>query len=574
MRPWYLGNTTVRNPFRLRAGLLALAASNLDGNIKGRENEIRFAWVLHHAGVVNIVRPDVDVSDMGRKWRAALSQLGFIYPEIPTREGIPQEELGRPFTITPNGQRLIDTEAVPGIQECFLRSLAAYYIPSALERGYLFSVFSPLRHTLAIMLEIERRTRESRLNFLEMGLFVQLTSSDTPLTEIVDRILAFRAEREASTTKRRFDQAALDAAATEHNYVPATFKDYADTNLRYLKATGLVQSKGRGIAITPEKHVFVTQLVADTGIPDSDRTSLITLCNGAVLPTDNRDTALIVLEDLVEQVNRRGVPYSIVGRSLTTPADIGVVRHDIEDILAKLNEEEYAERQAREWNEIVEYMDLLIAPRRHRIDDDDNSISIPQNDAPAYFEWIMWRAFLAIDSLVNKPYDARRFKVDQDFFPIGPAPGGGPDLIFEFQDFVLVVEVTLTENSRQEAAEGEPVRRHVADLVVHHSENTGKPVYGLFLAKKIDSNTAETFRIGVWYVRDDNRMRLDIVPLTLVQFKEVFEAMFRSGNVCVADIRGVLDRCSELRPHHEAPAWKTEIDRTITHRVRQLVTQV
>lgn len=574
MRPWCLGNTTVRNPFRLRAGLLALAASNLDGNIKGRENEIRLAWVLHYASVVNIVRPDADVSDMGRKWRAALSQLGFIYPEIPVREGIPQEELGRPFTITPNGQRLIDTEAVPGIQECLLRSLAAYYIPSALERGYHFSVFSPLRHTLAIMLEIEIRTGESKLNFLEMGLFVQLTSSDTPLTEIVDRILAFRAEREASTSKRRYDQTALDAVAAEHDYVAATFKDYADTNLRYLKATGLVQSKGRGIAITPEKYVFVTQLVADTGIPDSDRTSLMTLCNGAILPTDNRDIALIVLEDLVQQVNRRGVPYSIAGRSLATPADIGIIRHDIEDILAKLNEEEYAERQTREWNEIVEYMNLLIAPRRHRVDDDENnSISIPPSDAPAYFEWIMWRAFLAIDTLANKPYEARRFKVDQDFFPIGPAPGGGPDLIFEFQDFVLVVEVTLTESSRQEAAEGEPVRRHVADLVVHHSENTGKPVYGLFLAKKIDSNTAETFRIGVWYVSDDNKMRLDIVPLTLVQFKTLFETMFSTGNVSVADIRELLDVCGELRPHHEAPAWKTEIDRTIKYRVRQLIAQ-
>jgi len=106
VRPWYLGNTTVRNAFRLREGLIALAESNLDGNIRGRENEIRFAMVLHQAGVIEIIRPDADVSDMGRKWRAALSQLGFIYPEIPAREGIPQEDLGRPFTITPNGQRL------------------------------------------------------------------------------------------------------------------------------------------------------------------------------------------------------------------------------------------------------------------------------------------------------------------------------------------------------------------------------------------------------------------------------------------------------------------------------------
>lgn len=174
MRPWYLGNTTVRSPFRLREGLIALANSPLGGHIKGRENEIAFAWVLHNGRVLNIARPpDADVSDLGRKWRAALSQLGFIYPEVPDRAAIAQTDLGEPFTVTPNGRRLIDADTVPGMQECFLRSLAAYYIPSVLERGYPFSVFSPLRHTLAILLELERRTGESRLNFLEMGLFVQ-----------------------------------------------------------------------------------------------------------------------------------------------------------------------------------------------------------------------------------------------------------------------------------------------------------------------------------------------------------------------------------------------------------------
>ena len=563
MRPWYLGNTTVRSPFRLRDGLIALANSPLIGRIKGKDNEIAFAWVLHNSGVANIVRPDADVSDLGRKWRAALSQLGFIYPEIPTRAGIPQANLGEPFFITPNGRRLIEADTVPGWQECFLRSLAAYYIPSALERNYPFSVFSPLRHTLAIMRELERRTGDSRLNFLEMGLFVQLTSSDNPLDEVVNRLLEFRADRVASTNKRRFDQDALDAAAAEHKYVAGTFKDYADTNFRYLKATALVQGRGRGIAITPEKRVFVEQLIADTRLPDSDLSFLISLCNGAVLPTDNRDAALIVLDDLVAQANRRGVPYTITGRPTSTPADIGVIRHEIEQILAQLNEDEFAQRQALEWNQIAVYMDLLINPRRRHASYDDEPITIPQGEAPAYFEWVLWRAFLAINSLVNKPYDARRFKIEQDFLPVCPAPGGGPDLIFEFEDFVLVVEVTLTESSRQEAAEGEPVRRHVAEIVTQ----CGKPVYGLFLANTIDSNTAETFRIGVWYARDDTRMRLDIVPLTLSQFKAFFEAMFSTGNVRVPAIRELLDACSASRADHHAPEWKTEIDHTVTRTI-------
>ena len=201
---------------------------------------------------------------------------------------------------------------------------------------------------------------------------------------------------------------------------------------------------------------------------------------GATLPTDNRDTALVVLDDLVAQVNRRGVRFDLAGREVGTPADIAGIRHEIEDILSRLNEEEYAERQAVKWAEIAAYMELLINPHRRHVADEDDQITIPQAEAPAYFEWVLWRAFLAIDSLANKPYDARRFKIDQDFLPVGTAPGNGPDLIFEFEDFVVVVEVTLTESSRQEAMEGEPVRRHVAALVTKYD----KPVYGLFLAKK------------------------------------------------------------------------------------------
>jgi hypothetical protein len=145
-------------------------------------------------------------------------------------------------------------------------------------------------------------------------------------------------------------------------------------------------------------------------------------------------------------------------------------------------------------------------------------------------------------------------------------------LIFEFHDFVIVVEVTLTDNSRQEAAEGEPVRRHVADLVSQYETKSGKPVYGLFIANRIDSNTAETFRIGVWFTRTDDKMRLDIIPVTLMQFKTFFEAMFKSEHVEVDLIRELLDACGSLRLAHEAPAWKKEMQLVFNQQINALLT--
>jgi len=570
VRPWHLGNTTVRSPFRLRDGLVALSASPLQGNLRGREQEIALRNLLGEHGIVELGSDDT--YSVGRKWRSALNKLGFLYPEVPPAAGIPQSEIGPIDMITPNGWRLIRADTVPAMQECFLRALAAHYIPSVLEKNFEFSVFSPLRHTLAVMLELEKQTGESRLNFVEMAIVVQLTSSDNPLGDIVAQVLELRTRRLASTNKRQFDRLEREAAGVLHGYAPGTFNDYADTNMRYLKATGLVQSKGRGLSLVPEKHVFIEKLVQDTGIPDSDRSYFITLCNGATLPTDHKDSALIVLDDLLEQLARRSIPFDTTGKSTDTPADIASIRHEIEGILSERNEEEYAARQAIEWEEIAAYMELIITRRNKKTLSNGNEIEVPQAEAPAYFEWILWRAFLAIDSMANKPYEARRFKIDQDFLPVGCAAGGGADLICEFADFVIVVEVTLTSNSRQEAAEGEPVRRHVADLVSYYAEKSGKPVYGLFIANRIDSNTAETFRIGVWFSNTDDKMRLDIIPVTLAQFKAFFETLFTAGRVEIDLIRDLLDSCSDLRAAHEAPAWKREIEGTINNRIAALLT--
>jgi hypothetical protein len=566
-----LGNTTVRSPFRLRDGLVALSQSSLQGNIRGWEQDIAFRQLLGEHGIVKL-GSDV-TNSVGRKWRSSLGKLGFLYPEVPKVSNVQQSEVGPVDMITSNGWRLVRADTVPAMQECFLRALAACYIPSPLEKDYTFPIFSPLRYTLAVMLELERQTGESRLNFIEMALVVQLTNSDNPIATVVSRVLALRSDRLASNNKRQFDReglsvvAAQNPYATDKFYKPQTFNDYADTNLRYLKATGLVQSKGRGISLVPEKHVFVETLVQDTTIPDSDRDYFVTLCNGAALPTDHQDSALIVLNDLLQQLNRLGIPFDMAGRPVESPADIAIIRHQIESLLSERHEEEYAVRQAMEWEEIAAYMELIIQRRNKKVLANGEEIEVPHSEAPAYFEWILWRAFLAINSLENKPYEARRFKIDQDFLPVGTAPGGGPDLIFEFCDFVIVVEVTLTEYSRQEAAEGEPVRRHVADLVLHYHEQSGKPVYGLFIANRIDSNTAETFRIGIWFTRTDDKMRLDIIPFTLVQFKEIFEALFTSGCTDVSLIRELLDHCGALRPHHEAPAWKREIERCISHKI-------
>ena len=74
-----------------------------------------------------------------------------------------------------------------------------------------------------------------------------------------------------------------------------------------------------------------------------------------------------------------------------------------------------------------------------------------------------------------------------------------------------------------------------------------KPVYGMFIAVKIDTNTAETFRHGVWYAKGDMKQRLDIVPLTLEQFQKYFVAMFEGKQAKPEHLRDLILECETKR---------------------------
>ena len=567
MTLWYIGNTSVRSAFRLRDGLVALSTSYLQGNIRGEDGDRAFRELLGQYGIVSLGTDKTN--SVGRKWRSALGKLGFLFPEIPRNATIRQEEVGVLDTITPNGWRLIRSETVPAMQECFLRALAAQYIEIQGDKRQSIW-FSPLRHTLAVLLELERQTGEATVSFIEMALCVQTSSSADSITTVAERIIALRNERNATNSKRRFDSNKYAEAANMFGLKASTFRDYADANFRYLKATGLVQNKGRGITLVPEKRLFAEFMARDTEAPINELDRYIKLCNGAQLPTDSQDAALNILHDLMAQLSQMGISFILKDRPLNTPADIAIVRHEIEDIISKQKEEIYAREQANQWEEIATYIDLLSSRKARRRINEDTEIIIPKSETPAYLEWTLWRAFLAIDSLENKPYEARRFKVDQDFLPVGTAPGNGPDLIMEFRDFVIVIEVTLTENSRQEAAEGEPVRRHVADLMNQYAEINGKTVYGLFIANNIDSNTAETFRIGVWYSRTDQKMKLNIIPLTILQFNSFFRALFTTNNISPNAIISLLNDCEQYREDCEAPEWKNMINQTVERTVSSM----
>ena len=561
---WLVGNTGLRNPNRIQEGFKAFANSPYVGKLRGKENEIGFMNFLNDQGIIQNEAGKDTSGSHARKWRLMFSKNGFIYPQVKKKDG-DQNELGNLDDITPFGRTFLKADTYPAVQECYLRALSVEQFAMPDGKSY----FSPLRWILAVMLELEKRTGSSEIARIEFALWGHTTNPSYSIGEIVDNILDLRARRKQAPSKRNFDKKEVAERGRYYDKKADNFLDYSDMNMRYLRISGVLQRKGIGMIIAPAKHILAEKLAKSTSNEESIMIQYKRLCEGAELPTDNEDTAKVLLNDLMKQMKSRQILFDISDLPLNTATEINIARRRLEDLLSKTDEIQYAKEQCNQWQEIADYMELLIKGGGKHTYDDDNIIEVPKDETPAYLEWILWRASLAIDHMVNKPYEVRGFKLDSDFLPVSAAGGGKGDLYCEFNDFTILTEVTMSTSSRQEAMEGEPVRRHVSDAVLKYD----KPVYGMFIAVKIDTNTAETFRHGIWYARGDVKQRLDIVPLTLAQYREYFMAMFRTGHANPEKLRELILLCETRRDILNAPKWKAYIGAAINEKISRMKQQ-
>lgn len=552
---WIIGNTGMRNPWRIPSGFKVYAESNMVGRIREAEDQVAFKKILLEKGEIGGDEDkDVDAS-ITRKYRLMFNKYGFSYPEIKKKDGFEQSELGPVDAITPLGDIFYKAKSVSAQQECFLRGLI---VP--MEKLNDSSTFSPLLWVITVMLELEKRTGDTKLNFIEFATCVQTTTPLSDVSEVVEEILSIRAERKNAENKKKYDRELIEKKSERYLKQDTNFKDYADMNIRYLVSAGIVKRAGRGLMLSSEYHSMAIELIKGVVSDEPLIERYKRLCNGAALPTDNQDMATKALEDMIAELEFNKIEYQMPDIPLDSAKNINLVRNALKKNIDEYKEEQYAHRQVNEWEEIYEYMNLLIVNNgKEKELGEDYTIKVPRSEAAAYLEWILWRAFLAIDHTINKPYEARGFNIDQDYLPVGTAPGGGPDMIFEFEDFTIVLEVTMSTNSRQEAMEGEPVRRHVADIVMR----SDKPVYGVFVANKIDSNTAETFRIGAWYNQNDERMALKIVPFTLKQFSDYFKYMFVNDKNTPRNFLNMFEMCFDSKDGKEGPQWKETIEKIV-----------
>jgi hypothetical protein len=565
---WNLGNTTVRNPNRIEEGL-KLFSDEFQGSIHGSEAEARFWNRLVEEGIV--ISSNTEQAWGGRKWRNVLVKLGFATDsgyKINKQSFTPHDlatqhpELGLEgldYEITPSGNHLLDaSSSIGAVHDVYLRQLVRHEIPSPIEGNFPPGRLKPFVLILQILAKL-REANQPGLTKLETGIFLQLFRCHTEelVDSLVERIVSYRRERDLITDqagKKRLDNRLLFISGEEGEIAPTSLTDYADTTFRYSQMSGVVASQGLRLVLREDKIEIIDAILHSEPVFQAQSDPLGYLADfyqGTALPTDNVQFAHREIHRLQSIIQS----YRVIPRiseddisNLTDIHGVELARYTLLDQIGTLKEEQFAIDQSSPSaiNEILGYLDALNNPRRRT--------ELIITDPPSYLEWAIWRSFLAIDNFRNTIQSSRRFTIDDDLLPRNHAPGGGSDMVFEFDQFILAVEVTLIGSSVQLVKEGEPVKRHIADLRITYPD---KDIYGLFIAPYIDNNIAEAFRIGVWY-RDENEEYVNVVPMTLGGFKQIISVLLKS-RFSPVDLKFLLDRCLTHR-NIKAPEWKRQIE--------------
>jgi hypothetical protein len=118
-------------------------------------------------------------------------------------------------------------------------------------------------------------------------------------------------------------------------------------------------------------------------------------------------------------------------------------------------------------------------------------------------------------------------KFDDFGNPMATAQGNMADIVCDYDDFGVLVEVTMQCGQRQYETEGEPVTRHLAKF----KREIKKPAYCLFIAPKINESVIAHFyglhKLNISYYGGSST----IIPLPLNVFLKMIEDSHKASYV-------------------------------------------
>jgi hypothetical protein len=422
-------------------------------------------------------------------------------------------------------------------------------------------------------LEILRLIRHfGTLKFDELQIFGLQLIDYRLFDVIVDKIERFRVARADSTTPYRLlrkevleqevraiyaaEIASGDTKTREQvgkdlkkfiDTKESNMRDYADACVRYLRATGMVNIShvGRSLSIVPERLEdvdYVLNTVDREPVFVNDEGQYVSYLGDVTQPT-------LLTDDKARLLNkfRREFPNALVDetQSITELQDYW------DDLV--LNRQQ----------EIIHH-EMIDVKDYKRYDDIQNQFTqiltdLHLYDAPLLLEWNTWRAMTMLDGGQIKA----NLKFDDFGKPMSTAQGNMSDIICDYGDFGVSVEVTMASGHKQYEMEGEPVTRHLAKL----KKEMNKPSYCLFIAPKINDTVIAHFYVLHQLNVSAYGGKSTIIPLPLQLFMKMVEDSYRADYVpSPRQVKRFFDHVSELAEHsRDEMEWYDGIKQAALH---------
>lgn len=321
--------------------------------------------------------------------------------------------------------------------------------------------------------------------------------------------------------------------------------DYADACRRYLRVTGLIEVdiQHRSVTISPKRKADVEWILNNVNrqpvfVDDLEKyQSYLFDSNLPVLYSDNKEL-------LCSRLSKLGQNAALFAND-----DLDTLKDKYETALRERTKQSI--KQEEEVLKTYQAYDDIMAVF--------NSLNDRQTpDKPLLLEWNTWRAMTMIDhGIING-----NFARDLNGLPEDTAGPGVPDIVCQYKDFDLVIEVTMQTGTRQYNSEGEPVADHVG---VHRLQSR-VPTYGIFIAPKINPNVI-TYFYGINQMKMKNYGgKSQIVPMTIDMFEQLVESSEKAIKKPTAeDIKAFLDKSiQDIDDSKDEMSWfdsiRTNID--------------
>lgn len=430
--------------------------------------------------------------------------------------------------LTSAGKALISAKRK---EEVFLRQLLKFQIPSPYhnpsENAASFFV-KPYLEILRLVYKL------GTLKFDELMIFGLQITDYRKFDEVAAKIEKFRTERVTSAKKYKdFRQNCFynelqeiykseinsgdistreSATKTIKDFLgkkASNMRDYADACVRYLRATGLVSVSriGKSLSIISEKKndvEFILKNVNREPVFVDDEEKYIEYLGNPEIPQLLTDDKSALIEKL-----RSELPDEKIDENLS----LLKLKEKLDDaILSK--KQKILDKQVQEIKDYKQYDDIQTL--FDQITDRKSGLS----DVPLMLEWNTWRAMTMLDGGNIKA----NLKFDDFGVPMSTAQGNMADIVCDYGDFDLTVEVTMAGGQTQYEMEGEPVSRHLGKL----KKESGKETFGLFIAPNINEACIAHFymlhSMNISYYGGKSV----IVPLPLEVFRKMVEDSFKA----------------------------------------------